>query len=122
MPDIWKLMSLVSSDLELTILPGIGGRLWDVAYRGQSLLFQNPDLNGFLPDLENLRDIPTQSPQFGFPLWGGERTWIAPDTNWLDGSPYTALDSDPYEVVEGSPLFKALFALTPRSKWNARFN
>ena len=103
MPDIWKLESLRSGDLELVILPGIGGRLWDVVFQGHSLLFQNSDLEGFLPNLENLRDCPTQSPQFGFPLWGGEKTWIAPDTNWPDGTPYAALDSGQYEIVGGSP-------------------
>lgn len=108
MPDIWKLESLRSGDLELIILPGIGGRLWDVAFQGQSLLFQNPDLEGFLPDLENLRDFPTRSPQFGFPLWGGEKTWIAPDSNWPDGSPYSALDSGPYEIAVDSPAHIAL--------------
>lgn len=103
MPDIWKLETLRSGDLKMVILPGIGGRLWDVVFQGQSLLFQNRDLEGIVPDLNQLRGLPTRSPQFGFPLWGGEKTWIAPDTNWPDGAPFGALDSGAYEVVDASP-------------------
>ena len=99
MTDIWKQESLSSGDLDLVILPGIGGRLWDVRFQGHSLLFQNQDLLGFAPDLEELKDYPTRSPQFRFPLWGGEKTWIAPDTSWPSGAPYAALDSGPYETI-----------------------
>ena len=84
------------------VLPGIGGRLWDIAVQGRSILFQNPDLVGAEPDLGRLRDLPTRSPQFGFPLWGGEKTWVAPDTGWPDGAPYPVLDSAPYDVVSAS--------------------
>lgn len=99
MSGIWATLTLTTRDLELTCLPGIGGRLWDVAYKGRSILFQNPDLEGVTPDLAALRGLPTRSPQFRFPLWGGEKTWIAPDTDWGDQSPYPILDSGPYRVI-----------------------
>jgi hypothetical protein len=102
MSDVWKLETLRSGDLELTILPGIGGRLWDIKFQGRSLLFQNQELQGHIPDLKNLQELPTQSPHFGFPLWGGEKTWIAPDTNWTKGAPYPSLDSGPYRTTEMS--------------------
>lgn len=108
MPDIWKQQSLTSGDLELIILPGIGGRLWDIIFQGRSLLFQNGDLEGYVPDLEDIQGFPTRSPQFGFPLWGGEKTWIAPDTNWQNGAPFAALDSGPYAVVGSSPVHMTL--------------
>ena len=108
MSDVWKLESLASADLELIILPGIGGRLWDVVFQGHSLLFQNPDLAEFFLDRINPQNFPTRSPQFGFPLWGGEKTWIAPDTNWPDGSPYMTLDSGAYEIIEANPKHIAL--------------
>ncbi len=100
MSDIWKQETLSSSDLELTVLPGIGGRLWDVRFQKHSLLFQNQDLSGYTPDLKDLTGYPTKSPQFGFPLWGGEKTWIAPDTSWPNGAPYQALDSGSFETIE----------------------
>ncbi len=99
MANIWKVLSLERDDLELKVLPGIGGRLWDVVIGGSSLLFQNPDLVRKPVDLCALKDLPTRSPQFKFPLWGGEKTWIAPDRDWRDGAPYPVLDSAPYRVA-----------------------
>ena len=46
MPDRWSVLQLQQGDLRLTLLPDIGGRLWDVSIQGRSLLFQNPDLDG----------------------------------------------------------------------------
>ncbi len=102
MTDLWRKLTLSDGDLELVCLPGIGGRLWDVVFRGQSILFQNPDLIDVVPDLKDLSELPTKSPQFAFPLWGGEKTWIAPDRDWVDQAPYPVLDSAPYKVVSAN--------------------
>lgn len=102
MPDIWLRKTISFGDLELVLLPGIGGRLWDVVFQGQSLLFQNDDLQDDIPDLNKLTDLPTRSPQFGFPLWGGEKTWIAPDKNWPNGAPFPTLESGPYTIADKS--------------------
>ena len=104
MSDRWRLLRLHNNELEMVFLPGIGGRLWDVVFYGQSLLFQNPDLNGIAFANTDLADLPTRSPQFGFPLWGGEKTWIAPDALWHKGSPFPALDSGPYQVASQSDV------------------
>ena len=102
MSDRWAVLQLKNNDLELTMLPGIGGRLWDVTFQERSLLFQNPDLAGLPFDDANLAGLPTRSPQFGFPLWGGEKTWIAPDTSWTNGAPFPALDSGAYQVTSST--------------------
>ena len=70
--DIWQERVLSKGPLELVLLPGIGGRLWDIRLGGRSFLFQNPDLIGHAVDIGTLAALPTRSPQFGFPLWGGE--------------------------------------------------
>lgn len=101
--DIWKCETLTRGGLDLVVLPGIGGRLWDIRWHGQSLLFQNDDLTGHVPDLDNPTRLPTRSPQFRFPLWGGEKTWIAPDAAWIDAAPYTVLDSGPYHIHAAGP-------------------
>lgn len=100
----WTPVVLERGTLALTLLPGLGGRLWDVALEGRSLLFQNPDLIGLPADLAQLRGLPSRSPQFGFPLWGGEKTWIAPDTDWPDGAPHPVLDTGPYSISRQSAL------------------
>lgn len=102
MSDRWAVLQLKSDDLELTMLPGIGGRLWDVIFEGRSLLFQNPDLAGLPVEENNLAGLPTRSPQFAFPLWGGEKTWIAPDTSWANSAPFPALDSGAYQVASSN--------------------
>lgn len=102
MPDQWTFQQLHCDDLHLEILPAIGGRLWDVRFQGRSLLFQNRDLLDLPIDLSDLTALPTRSPQFAFPLWGGEKTWIAPDTAWTGGAPYPQLDSGAYQIVSQS--------------------
>jgi len=92
----WSEERLVHKDLELILVPDIGGRLMDVKYKGVSLLFQNPDLLSTVPDLSSLSELPSRAKHFAFPLWGGEKTWIAPDSDWLDGAPYPVLDSGRY--------------------------
>lgn len=99
MRDRWQAHYLQMNDLRLTLLPGIGGRLWDVEFLGHSLLFQNPDIVGADVEHTPIGDLPTRSPQFGFPLWGGEKTWIAPDTSWANGAPFPTLDSGAYAVT-----------------------
>ena len=39
-----KLVLLSMLALELILVPAIGGRMMDIRYQGESLLFQNPDL------------------------------------------------------------------------------
>ena len=66
--------------LDLTVLPGLGGRLWQVNLRlSDRFLFQNFDFAGPPVDLSRLEDLPTRSPPFGFPALGAaKRSWIAP--------------------------------------------
>jgi len=93
---VWATNILKYDDLELILVPDIGGRLMDVKYKGISLLFQNPDLLSYLPDLTRLAELPSRAKHLSFPLWGGEKTWIAPDVEWPDGAPHSALDSGAY--------------------------
>ncbi len=112
MSDRWSVLKLQKSDFELVMLPGIGGRLWDVNFRGRSLLFQNPDLEDLTIDNIDPAELPTRSPQFKFPLWGGEKTWIAPDTAWTNGAPFPVLDSEPYHITAQGQDFVELTSQT----------
>ncbi|MDP2517931.1 hypothetical protein [Shimia thalassica] len=103
MIDHWNIQTISSGALDLHCLPGIGGRLWDIEFDGQSFLFQNKDLIGLPVDLDILADLPTRSPQFGFPLWGGEKTWISPDSDWPNSAPFPVLDSGPYCTTHTTP-------------------
>lgn len=92
-------MELASGDLVLVFRPDLGGRIWDIRLRGVALLFQNPDLLGYDPATPDLASLPTRAPHLRFPLWGGEKTWIAPQAAWPDGAPHRDLDSGPYDFV-----------------------
>ncbi|WP_145975678.1 hypothetical protein [Vibrio nigripulchritudo] len=100
--EVWKKYSLKNGRLELVLLPGIGGRLWDVLFHGESLLFQNPDLVGMTPEVDTLRLLPSRASHIPFPLWGGEKTWISPEANWPGGTPHPVLDSSSYTVTRSS--------------------
>lgn len=97
---IWTEKILRHGDLELVLIPGIGGRLIDVVYKGTPLLFRNPDLHGQHPDLMTLDQLPSRATHIPFPLWGGEKTWIAPESQWPNGAPYPVLDSGPYKLSD----------------------
>ena len=103
MQDTWHIKQISRGDLTVDLAPGIGGRMWNITFNGLPLLFNNPDLMGIIPDMANLDGLPTKSPQFGFPLWGGEKTWVAPDTLWPNGAPYPVLDSGRYETQMHTP-------------------
>lgn len=94
----WTTLSLSTDQMEIVLLPGVGGRIWDIVFRGEQLLFRNPDLEGAAFDIDNLAVLPTRSPHFGFPLWGGEKTWVAPDSNWPGAAPHVTLDSGAYTI------------------------
>ncbi|WP_299793011.1 hypothetical protein [uncultured Marivita sp.] len=88
-----------------------------MTFQESSLLFQNPDLTGLAMDETRAGSLPTRSPQFGFPLWGGEKTWIAPDSSWANGAPSAVLDSGAYEVTsKGSNHLKMVSPVCPNSQ------
>lgn len=58
-----------------------------------------------LPRIDPSGAVLVQKRRLGFPLWGGDKTWIAPQSRWSNASPYLDLDSGPYdvEVLAGGP-------------------
>ncbi|WP_424974409.1 hypothetical protein [Dinoroseobacter sp. S124A] len=97
----WKTVWLKRGELELCILPGLGGRLWDIRVGGQSIMFQNHDLTGCALEGSDLSQLPTRAPHLKFPLWGGEKTWVAPQAAWPEDAPHRTLDVEAYKL-EGS--------------------
>ena len=43
-------------------------------------------------------DVRAAKRRFGFRLWGGDKTWLAPQHRWTDGLPFLDLDSGGYEL------------------------
>jgi hypothetical protein len=71
------------------------GMLW----RGHNLSFTQPEREGHVETLSAIQDLHAKKREMGFALWGGDKTWLAPQTRWTDGVPFLDLDSGPYELM-----------------------
>jgi len=59
-----------------------------IPWRGHDLSFRQPELEGQVIDVAGVGDLATRKREPGFPLWGGEKTWLAPQAHWQEGSPF----------------------------------
>lgn len=75
----WKAHRIGCGPLKIALVPSLGGRIISLRFEGKEFLFLNKEST--------------------FPLWGGDKTWIAPQGEWPEGKPYTELDSSEYELT-----------------------
>jgi len=114
----WPAFALEQAGLSLHVVPSIGGRLMGIALEGDELCFVNPllrgrhargdtnedtsdDVNDGANDTAN-HDASTWADLCGawaFPLWGGGKTWLAPESAWPGGAPHRDLDSGAWAVT-----------------------
>ena len=84
----WDGCRLERGPLALVLVPQIGGRVMGVQWRGQELSFVNPDYEGRVEDVAAIADVHARKRQLGFLLWGGEKTWLAPQSRWTGDVPF----------------------------------
>jgi hypothetical protein len=94
----WRALILTQDALELTVVPSIGGRLMSLRHAGVELAYVNDALAGKTPD-GSAGQWQALCGEWGFPLWGGGKTWVAPESDWPDGAPQRDLDSGSFEVL-----------------------
>ena len=100
----WPALWLRGPELSLALVPKVGGRIMAVEWRGQQLAFANPDLAGRIEDVASIVDVRKRKRELGLVLWGGDKTWLAPQSRWTDDAPFLDLDSGAYAVsVEPAP-------------------
>lgn len=92
----WPAYWLRRGELELVVTPAMGGRLMRVAWRGHDLAYTNPSYHGRSLDLQSFPDPRAAKREFGLRRYGGDHTWLAPQSRWTDGVPFLDLDSGPY--------------------------
>jgi hypothetical protein len=95
----WPALALQQGALALHVVPAVGGRLMGIAFDDEELCFVNPALHGRLAS----DDAGTWSALCGdwdFPLWGGGKTWLAPESAWPGGAPHRDLDSGVWTLTE----------------------
>ena len=94
----WQAYVLRRGPLVLRVVPAVGGRLMGIEFAGHELCFIHPELEGktFNGDAQ---DWPRLCGEWSFPLWGGGKTWVAPESDWPDQAPHRDLDSGAWEVL-----------------------
>ncbi|HPQ70766.1 MAG TPA: hypothetical protein PKW95_16700 [bacterium] len=96
----WALKTLRGGELVAAAAPAIGGRIISLQYRGEELLFVQAERTGETFDFSAVDDLRAAKRAIGFGLWGGDKTWVAPQRAWVDGIPPLELDAAPYQVEE----------------------
>ncbi len=89
----WEAWRIQHGPLELVLVPQVGGRLMGIQWHGQELSFVNPDGEGRIQDVSAIADVHECKRRLGFLLWGGDKTWLAPQNRWTDEVPFIDLDS-----------------------------
>ena len=94
----WDAVRIERGPLALVLVPQVGGRLMGIQWHGQELSFVNPDCQGRVLDVAAIADVQECKRRLGFLLWGGDKTWLAPQSRWNDGVPFIDLDSGAYSL------------------------
>lgn len=109
----WRALWLRGPEFALALVPDVGGRIMGVEWHGQQLAFANPDLAGRTEQVAAVADVRARKRALGLILWGGDKTWLAPQTRWTDEAPFLDLDCGAYEVaIETAPVGSAEVRLT----------
>jgi hypothetical protein len=95
----WQALWLSRGPLELAVVPQVGGRIMGLRWHGRELFFTQPEREGRVEPVESVTDLHSHKREMGFPLWGGDKTWIGPQDRWTDGVPFLDLDSGSYEMT-----------------------
>jgi hypothetical protein len=94
----WNGYRLKSGDISLVITPQIGGRIMSLTYQGEELLFVQEEHKGDVFDFSHVEDLAREKERLGFRLWGGDKTWVAPQNAWWSKIPPLELDAGQYSV------------------------
>ncbi|MEE8622732.1 MAG: hypothetical protein V3T27_02470 [Alphaproteobacteria bacterium] len=94
----WDAWWIERGALALVLVPQVGGRIMGMIWRGRDLAFTNAELEGRVENVAAVDDIRARKRELGFLLWGGDKTWLAPQGRWTENVPFIDLDSGAYEL------------------------
>jgi len=97
----WEGYRLHVGDISLGVAPQIGGRIISLTFEGEELFFVQKEHQGEIVDLENADDLRAKKKELGFRLWGGDKTWVAPQSEWWEKIPPLDLDAGQYDIEVG---------------------
>lgn len=84
--------------LTLILTPQIGGRIMGLRWQHQDLYWMNEVLANQPVDVNQFKDPRVDKLPMGFLLWGGDKTWLAPQDRWNGALPFLDLDSGSYKT------------------------
>jgi hypothetical protein len=94
----WPGFLMTKGNISLGLVPDLGGRIMSLCFRGQELLYAPIDSKKELPVLPEagVPDLAAFKRSFGFRIFGGDKTWVAPEAEWLEKIPPLDLDAGRY--------------------------
>jgi hypothetical protein len=95
----WESWHLRRGPLELVLVPQVGGRIMGMKWQGLDLAFTQPEREGIVEHVGRDGAVRARKRELGFPPWGGDKTWLAPQSRWTDELPFLDLDSGPYDLA-----------------------
>jgi hypothetical protein len=95
----WNAWWIERGPLTLILVPQVGGRIMGIRWHGRDLTFVNPTLEGEVEDIGAVTDVRSYKRKLGFLLWGGNKTWLAPQDRWTDKLPFLDLDAGAYDFT-----------------------
>ena len=95
----WQGWRLKSGPLSIVVAPTIGGRILSVRFEGKELLYVPKENAGQTFDFSTIEDLSAKKKELGFRIWGGDKTWVAPQTSWDQAIPPLELDAGPYTLT-----------------------
>ena len=69
-----------------------------LTYHGEELLFVQEEHKGEVFDFSHVEDLAREKERLGFRVWGGDKTWVAPQSAWWSKIPPLELDAGQYSV------------------------
>ena len=109
----WDAVWMERPPLALALVPQVGGRVMGMAWNDHQLAFTMPALEGRTEDVAGATDVRARKRELGFALWGGDKTWLAPQSRWTDALPFLDLDAGAYaSAIEAEGPDKAVVSMT----------
>lgn len=97
----WDGYRLSAAGVSVGVVPAIGGRIISLKYHDEELFFVQEEHQGELHDFREVDDLRAHKRKIGFRVWGGNKTWIAPEKLWWEKVPPLELDAGQYDFTVG---------------------
>ncbi len=109
----WDAYELNVGNLSVIFAPSIGGRIISLKFCKEEFLFVQKDHAGETFSHDELgttgmtqEELDAKKRTMGFRVWGGDKTWVAPQANWREAIPPLSLDAGKYKIeIQGTKVY-----------------